>query len=233
MLSPARSRLQSLCGRHIRTSLLRPYSTADRTSDRIPTNDPDPPKPVQNVSGTNALPTSSGGNRDAPLQEMPEDSERQRTMQAPNRKGVWSRSQAPREVAMSGPRFEQTIMEHQVRGVLPGSGFGKAVRDVGNGLILYGRFSRNRGLRLILYTNNRFGGRRIEWYLAMVVGDRWVIRESSSTSTNRRSVGAHIAAFHSKALEALPSTSYPLKPLGDPAEVPESQRVSDEPFGQR
>jgi NADH dehydrogenase (ubiquinone) Fe-S protein 6 len=36
-------------------------------------------------------------------------------MQAPNRQGIWSRSQAPREKAMVGPRFEQTIMEDQVR----------------------------------------------------------------------------------------------------------------------
>jgi len=45
---------------------------------------------------------------------MPEDAERRRQLQAPNRKEVWSRSQQPREVAMSGPRFEQTIMELQV-----------------------------------------------------------------------------------------------------------------------
>ena len=94
-----------------------PYSTSsDRTSDRIPTNDTSPPKPVQNVSDSNAVPISPQGLRDSdrPLQEMPEDSERQRVMQAPNRKEVWSRSQQPRERAMSGPRFEQTIMEYQV-----------------------------------------------------------------------------------------------------------------------
>lgn len=38
---------------------------------------------------------------------------------------------------------------------------------------------------------------------------------------------------HRKLLQSLPSTTYPLEPLGHPAEVPESQRVSDEPFGQR
>lgn len=54
------------------------------------------------------------GLRDKPFQEMPEDSERQRQMQAPNRKEVWSRGQESREKAMSGPRFEQTIMEFQV-----------------------------------------------------------------------------------------------------------------------
>ena len=57
------------------------------------------------------------GLQDGDLQELPEDAERQRTMQAPNRKGIWSRSQQPRERAMSGPRFEQTLMEFQV-GVL-------------------------------------------------------------------------------------------------------------------
>ena len=95
---------------------LRLYSTRDRTSDRIPANDPSSPKPVQNVSESNAVPISPQGLRDSdrPLQEMPEDSERQRVMQAPNREGVWSRSQQPRERAMSGPRFEQTIMEYQV-----------------------------------------------------------------------------------------------------------------------
>ena len=95
---------------------LRLYSTSERISDRVPTNDPSPPKPVPNVSDSNAVPISPQGLRDSgrPLQEMPEDSERQRVMQAPNREGPWSRSQQPRERAMSGPRFEQTIMDYQV-----------------------------------------------------------------------------------------------------------------------
>ena len=95
----------------------RVYSTRDRTSDRIPTNDPNPPDPVKNVSDSNAVPISPQGlcDEERPLQEMPEDSERQRVMQAPNRRDPWSRSQQPREIAMSGPRFEQTIMEYQVR----------------------------------------------------------------------------------------------------------------------
>ena len=38
---------------------------------------------------------------------------------------------------------------------------------------------------------------------------------------------------HRKLLQSLPSTTYPLEPVGHAAEVPESQRVSDEPFGQR
>lgn len=93
------------------------YATADKTSDRVPTNDPNPPALAPNVSASNAIPINPMGLRDSdrPLQERPQDAERQRVMQAPNRAAVWSRSQQPRERAMSGPRFEQTIMEYQVR----------------------------------------------------------------------------------------------------------------------
>lgn len=52
--------------------------------------------------------------RDARISEKVKDAEKLRVMQAPNRAGVWSRSQNPRAKAMSGPRFEQTIMEFQV-----------------------------------------------------------------------------------------------------------------------
>ena len=118
MLTPLRTRAPLLAPL-LQPRLLthRSYSTRDRTSDRIPTNDPSPPEVVQNVSDSNAVPISPQGMRDSdrPLQEMPEDSERQRVMQAPNRNEPWSRSQQPRERAMSGPRFEQTIMEYQVR----------------------------------------------------------------------------------------------------------------------
>lgn len=62
------------------------------------------------------MPTSSEGSFDKVLQESTAKGEELRTKQAPNFKGIWSRSQNPREVAMSGPRFEQSIMEDQVRG---------------------------------------------------------------------------------------------------------------------
>ena len=71
-------------------------------------------QPIQNVSATNATPVSSEGSFDATLQESVEKAEELRTVQAPNRKGIWSRSQMPRAAAMVGPRFEQTIMEDQV-----------------------------------------------------------------------------------------------------------------------
>lgn len=118
MLTPLRARAPWVIRPYLHPYILsqRPYATRDRTSDRVPTNDPNPPEPVQNVSDSNSVPISPQGLRDEelPLQEMPEDSERQRVMQAPNRRDPWSRSQQPRERAMSGPRFEQTIMEYQV-----------------------------------------------------------------------------------------------------------------------
>lgn len=117
MITPFRARTPRLISYwQPRILLQRSYATRDRTSDRLATNDPNPPEAVQNVSDSNAVPISPQGLRDEerPLQEMPEDSERQRVMQAPNRKDPWSRSQQPRERAMSGPRFEQTIMEYQV-----------------------------------------------------------------------------------------------------------------------
>ena len=95
------------------TNSTHPRDESNR-SERIPTNDPSPRPPVPNVSETNAVPTSTGGKQDALLQEDPDVAEQRRIMQAPNRHNVWSRSQERREVAMRGPRFEQTIMELQV-----------------------------------------------------------------------------------------------------------------------
>lgn len=111
------SSLRAPLGRSIRSQpvrFLRYYATSDLASDKVPTNDPNPPERVQNVSETNETPISAMGLRDKPFQEMTEDSKKQREMQAPNRSEPWSRSQVPRERAMSGPRFEQTIMEYQV-----------------------------------------------------------------------------------------------------------------------
>lgn len=94
----------------------RTYASQPKTSNtEVPANQPDSGKsPIPNVSQSNELATSSKGAEDAFLQENVEKAEEMRTMQAPNRTGVWSRSQNPREKAMSGPRFEQTIMADQV-----------------------------------------------------------------------------------------------------------------------
>jgi hypothetical protein len=98
----------------LRRAALRPYSTG---VEHVSANDPKAAArtPAQNVSATNAVPTSSEGSFDKVLVESVEEAEKMRTLQAPNRKGIWSRSQQPREKAMVGPRFEQTIMEDQVR----------------------------------------------------------------------------------------------------------------------
>lgn len=103
-------------------ALLRPYSSAKSqpvtttTDNPVPANTPEPEKTQKNfaVSSSNALPSSSFGSHDYALQEAPEEGEAKRVMQAPNREGVWSRSQQARSKAMVGPRFEQTIMEDQV-----------------------------------------------------------------------------------------------------------------------
>jgi len=97
------------------------YTSTATTSNQVPANDPVKRDAKPNVSETNAVPTSSEGAFDKVLQESPEEAEKMRVTQAPNYKGIWSRSQNPREVAMSGPRFEQSIIEDQVCLVKPGS----------------------------------------------------------------------------------------------------------------
>jgi NADH dehydrogenase (ubiquinone) Fe-S protein 6 len=92
-------------------SMRRAYTFSANGQQEI--NDPNKPKDIPNVSRTNQLPTETP-HRDAPLQEMVEDSDEMRVAQAPNRTTIWSRSQNPRGKAMTGPRFEQTIMEAQV-----------------------------------------------------------------------------------------------------------------------
>ena len=87
---------------------------ASTKAGQVPNNDPNSHGTVPNVSETNATPTSSEGSMDKILVESVEKAEQLRTLQSPNRKSIWSRSQQPREKAMSGPRFEQTILEDQV-----------------------------------------------------------------------------------------------------------------------
>lgn len=47
------------------------------------------------------------------MAESVEAAEKARHMQAPNRSSTWSRSQRPRELGMTGPRFEQTLISQQ------------------------------------------------------------------------------------------------------------------------
>ena len=85
-------------------------STVPRLSEnRIQANDPNPP-----VVKPNAELTDRHVVWDGLMEEDPVKAERIRSLQAPNRATTWAASQQPREQAMVGPRFEQTIMELQV-----------------------------------------------------------------------------------------------------------------------
>ena len=115
-----RTRIPRVAAYAVRTS--RPLSTSSRLLRQGPgtgenfeqANDPSPRRLTPNVSKSDETPTDAMGARDAPLQEMVPEGEKSRQLQAPNRSKPWSRSQMPRELAMTGPRFEQTIIEAQV-----------------------------------------------------------------------------------------------------------------------
>ena len=96
--------------------IVRTYtSSVPRLSEnRMQPNDPNPPAPKPNVSETNAVPVEALSKMDNSFREDPAVGERIRSLQAPNRPTTWAASQQPREKAMTGPRFEQTIMETQV-----------------------------------------------------------------------------------------------------------------------
>ncbi|KAL8701132.1 MAG: hypothetical protein Q9201_005073 [Fulgogasparrea decipioides] len=187
------------------------YATSERTSDKVPTNDPNPPAPVQNVSDSNAVPISTMGLQDPPLQELPEDSEKQRQMQAPNRAQPWSRSQQPRERAMSGPRFEQTIMEYQPQ---PHA----AIELIHKQPV---RWTKQR------VASCDGGGGPLGHPRIFINVDKPQINWCTYCGLPF----AH--EHHRKYLQSLPMTTYPLEPQGAVGEVPESQRVSDEPFAPR
>lgn len=116
MLSSARSRITALSARSSRLASRAGYSvSAPRWSENpVAVNDPTPKKPTSSISPSNAIPSDPMDAWSKPLQEDPEVGERLRQLQAPNRATTWAKSQQPRELAMTGPRFEQTIMEYQV-----------------------------------------------------------------------------------------------------------------------
>ena len=67
-----------------------------------------------NVPGTlNVSTTDVPATKMAESVEAAEAAEKARHMQAPNRSSTWSRSQRPRELGMTGPRFEQTLISQQ------------------------------------------------------------------------------------------------------------------------
>jgi NADH dehydrogenase (ubiquinone) Fe-S protein 6 len=115
MLTSSRLRIPALAAQLTRIAR-RPATTASPGTgeNREQANDPTPTKEPPNISKTNEVGVTTFGAHDGVLQESAQEGERQRQLQAPNRSTIWSRSQQPRDKAMTGPRFEQTIMEHQV-----------------------------------------------------------------------------------------------------------------------
>lgn len=63
---------------------------------------------------TNATPVDAHGFPNEPIVETSEEAREIMSSQAPNRTTTWAPSQEVRAKAMSGPRFEQTIMQTQV-----------------------------------------------------------------------------------------------------------------------
>ncbi|KAF2845159.1 NADH-ubiquinone oxidoreductase [Plenodomus tracheiphilus IPT5] len=193
--------------------LLRASVSTATTSNQVPANDPVKRDVPPNVSETNATPTSSEGSFDKVLQEDVATAEKLRKQQAPNYQGVWSRSQNPREVAMSGPRFEQSIIEDQPRPYAAIDLIHKQpVRwahdkvvscDGGGGPLGHPRIFINLDKPQICWCT----------YCGLPF--------------------AH--EKHRHHLESLPESelSYPLAPKGHAAEVNETQKVTNEPFAQR
>lgn len=122
-IAVARTLLSANIGRVSRPAIRSFATTSTRSAAKgtpadqnyMGVNDPDKRETVPNVSKTNEVAVDNMGVGDNALQENAAEAEKMRVMQAPNRASVWSRSQMPRELAMQGPRFEQTIIEVQVR----------------------------------------------------------------------------------------------------------------------
>jgi NADH dehydrogenase (ubiquinone) Fe-S protein 6 len=68
----------------------------------------------QQQQSPSAPTTTAGPASQTGVAEQPAPPPTEAVVQAPNRAEVWSRSQQPRQVAMTGPRFEQTDFELQV-----------------------------------------------------------------------------------------------------------------------
>ncbi|OQE26895.1 hypothetical protein PENFLA_c006G01687 [Penicillium flavigenum] len=202
------------CGRRLVTfASVRPRFVVRAYSSTVPrlnenplqANDPTPRKPTTNVSATNAEPT------DTAIAEAPEVGERIRSMQAPNRATTWASNQQPREQAMVGPRFEQTIMETQP---LPYAAIELIHRQP------------------VRWTKSKVvscdgGGGPLGHPKVFINTDKPEIATCGYCGLPF----AH--EQHRAYLKSLPATSYPLEPTGDAVEVNESQRVTEGGFEQR
>jgi hypothetical protein len=183
MLPIARRRIVSSLRAPLALTSRRTYAEHPKsTVAEIPANQPPsnaPPTP--NVSETNEVVTSSMGSEDKPLQESVAEAEKMRSMQAPNRKSTWSRSQQPRDRAMVGPRFEQTIIADQVRKPRSccSSSYAQAAGNIRQEANRQVDLSHNLWQQLSLSTNNQCAGETNELFHAMAVVVLLAIQESS------------------------------------------------------
>lgn len=212
MLSTARSRAVCQLARRFQISTVAKRGYAFSGNDNKEINVEGAPKEVPNVSKSNELPIETP-HRDARISESVEHAEKMRVTQAPNRASVWSRSQNPRAKAMSGPRFEQTIMELQ------------PAPEAAITLI---------HKQPVRWTHDRMvacdgGGGPLGHPKIFINTDKPQI--CTCTYCGLPFANEH----HRHHLESLPAESlqYPLAPQGDAAEIPESQRITDEALGQR
>ncbi|RJE27484.1 nadh-ubiquinone oxidoreductase [Aspergillus sclerotialis] len=174
-------------------------------------NDPKPETPKTNVSASNATPVDSIGAWDVPLKEEPESGERNRHLQAPNRANTWAASQAPREKAMTGPRFEQTIMEYQPQPMA-------AIELIHKQPV---RWTKSR------VVSCDGGGGPLGHPKIFINTDKPEIATCGYCGL------PFAQEKHRAYLKSLPTTSYPLEPHGDTAEVNETQRVTEGGLEQR
>ncbi|KAL4819811.1 lactobacillus shifted protein [Aspergillus spinulosporus] len=168
-------------------------------------NDPTPRPAKPNVSATDATPVDSMGAWDAALQESTDAAERVRTMQAPNRKGTWASNQKPRAEAMSGPRFEQTIMHLQPTPMA-------AIELIHKQPV---RWVKDR-----IVSCDGGGG--------PLGHPRIFINTDKPEIVPCGYCGLPFAhEHHREYLKSLPTSSYPLEPTGAAEEVNENQRVTE------
>ncbi|KAI9368111.1 zinc-finger domain-containing protein [Aspergillus egyptiacus] len=207
LLPTVRTRVATLSSTWALRAGSRAYSaTVPRfTENTMQSNDPNPRTPKPNVSETNATPVDSMGAWDHALQESPDVAERVRTLQAPNRKATWASSQKPREEAMSGPRFEQTIMELQPTPLA--------------------------AIELIHKQPVRWVNKKV---VSCDGGGGPLGHPRIFINTDKPEIvpcgycGLPFAHEHHRSyLKSLPSSTYPLEPTGDAAEVNETQRVTE------
>ncbi|PLB35181.1 zinc-finger domain-containing protein [Aspergillus candidus] len=210
MMSCARSRMAALSKAAWSPRFVARASYTTTAPRLREANDPNPPKRVPNVSVTDATPVDAVS-FEGTLQEDPEVGERIRSLQAPNRANTWAASQQPREQAMTGPRFEQTIMGLQPQPYA-------AIELIHRQPV---RWTKKRVVRC------DGGGGPLGHPQIYINTDKPEIATCGYCGV------PFAQEKHRAYLKSLPATSYPLEPVGDAAEVNEEQRVTDGGLEQR